>query len=125
MGDAFYAFFIFSWLGMQARREEEYMLPSTAVYPLKLPVTLVNLDLSISDYFNNIKKLFHFFCFPRTMETRLVRLVTRSHIIGGWSKGCRKYIFRVRHARCVLRTRKVTKGNDVKLHLKFHLSLNW
>ena len=39
------------------------MLPSTAVYPLELLVTLVNLDLSISDYFNNIKKLFCFFLF--------------------------------------------------------------
>ena len=48
-------------LGMHARREEEYMLPSTAVYPLEFLVTVVNLDLSISDYFNNIKKLFCFF----------------------------------------------------------------
>ena len=86
MGDAFSVPFILSWLGMYARREEEYMLPSAAVYPLELLVTLVNLDMSISDYFNNIKKLFCFFCFkypfPRTIETRLVRLVTRSHIIG-------------------------------------------
>ena len=110
---------------MHARKEEEYMLPSTAVYPLELLVTLVNLDLSISDYFNNIKKLFCFFCFPRTIETRLVRLVTRSHIIGGWSKDYRKYVFRVQHARSLLRTREVISGNDVKLHLKFHLSLNW
>ena len=63
MGDAFSVFFIFSWLGMQARREEEYMLPSRAVYPLELQVTLVNLDLSISDYFNNIKNSFTFFVF--------------------------------------------------------------
>lgn len=101
---------------MHVRREKEYMLPSTAVYPLEFLVTLVNLDLSISDYFNNIKKLFGFFCFkypfPRAIETRLVR-----HY--------RKYIFRVRHAGCVLRTREVISGNDVKLHLKFHLSLNW
>ena len=72
---------------MHARREEEYMLPSTAVYPLEFLVTVVNLDLSISDYFNNIKKLFCFVCFkypfPRTIETRLVRLATSSHIIGG------------------------------------------
>ena len=30
-------------------------------------------------------------------------------------------MFRVGHARCVLRTLEVTSGNDVKLHLKFHL----
>lgn len=114
---------------MHARREKEYMLPSTAVDPLEFLVTLVNLDLPISDYFNNIKKLCGFFCFkypfPRAIGTRLVRLVTRSHMIGGWSKDYRKYIFRVRHAGCVLRTREVTSGNGVKLHLKFHLSLNW
>ena len=72
---------------MHARKEEEDMLPSTAVYRLEFLVTLVNLDLSISDYFNNIKKLFCFFCFkypfPRTIETGLVRLVTSSHIMGG------------------------------------------
>ena len=70
MGDAFSVPFILSWLGMYARREEEYMLPSAAVDPLELLVALVNLDLSISDYFNNIKKLFYFFCFkyPLSMD---------------------------------------------------------
>ena len=63
MGDAFSVPFILSWLEMYVRKEEEYMLPSAAVYPLELLVTLVNLDLSISDYFNNIKELFCFFLF--------------------------------------------------------------
>ena len=40
--------------GNACTQREEYMLPSTAVRPLELLVTLVNLDLSISDYFNNI-----------------------------------------------------------------------
>ena len=69
MGDAFSVPFILSWLGMYARREEEYMLPSAAVDPLELLVALVNLDLSISDYFNNIKKLFYFFCFKYPLST--------------------------------------------------------
>ena len=43
------------------QRGRIYVTPSTAVYPLELLVTLVNLDLSISDYFNNIKKLLLFF----------------------------------------------------------------